>query len=123
MGKHIFLFLFYLLAGEVLGCAQQTKAVRELIQRVSGRQDIPVSLKLKQDKDSTYYQYEVQDGTLRIQASDNVSLCRGFYDYIKDNQWGMYTWSGNSITVPGVLPDQSFVRTVSPFSNHYYFKF
>ena len=121
MGKHIFLFLFYLLAGEVLGCAQQTKAVRELIQRVSGRQDIPVSLKLKQDKDSTYYQYEVQDGTLRIQASDNVSLCRGFYDYIKDNQWGMYTWSGNSITVPGVLPDQSFVRTVSPFSNHYYF--
>ena len=53
-------------------------AVRELIQRVSQQSEIPVSLKLKREKNSTYYQYEVQKGILRIQASDNVSLCRGF---------------------------------------------
>ena len=101
MKKNIFfLLLCYLFIESTLAHAQGTIAVRELIQRVSRQSEIPVSLKLKPEKNSTYYQYEVQKGILRIQASDNVSLCRGFYDYIKDNHLGMYTWTGNSIAMP-----------------------
>ena len=123
MKKNIFfLLLCYLFIESTLAHAQGTIAVRELIQRVSRQSEIPVSLKLKPEKNSTYYQYEVQKGILRIQASDNVSLCRGFYDYIKDNHLGMYTWTGNSIAMPSKeLPDLSVKKTISPFANHYYF--
>ena len=123
MKKNIFfLLLCYLFIESTLAHAQGTIAVRELIQRISRQSEIPVSLKLKPEKNSTYYQYEVQKGILRIQASDNVSLCRGFYDYIKDNHLGMYTWTGNSIAMPSKeLPDLSVKKTISPFANHYYF--
>lgn len=122
MKNNIFLLLCYLFIESALVHAQKVNAVRELIQRVSRQSEIPVSLKLKSEKDSTYYQYEVQKGILHIQASDNVSLCRGFYDYVKNNHLGMYTWTGNSIAMPSrELPNLSVKKTVSPFANHYYF--
>lgn len=61
MKKNIFfLLLCYLFIESTLAHAQGTIAVRELIQRVSRQSEIPVSLKLKPEKNSTYYQYEVR---------------------------------------------------------------
>lgn len=68
-----------------------------------------------------YYEYSVKDGVLHLKGSDNVSLCRGFYDYVKTHRLGMYTWSGNNIRLPEELPAASSVRVESPFRNHYYF--
>ena len=68
-----------------------------------------------------YYEYSVVDGVLHLKGSDNVALCRGFYDYVKTHDLGMYSWSGNNIELPSELPVTSSVKVVSPFQNHYYF--
>lgn len=124
-GKFIFrrniLSLFLLLNTCVIS-ANKTDEVFSLIQRVSKEKSIPVNLKLKSQSDNkTYYEYSVKNGILQITGSDNVALCRGFYDYVKSNGLGMYTWSGNNIQLPKLLPNSSLVKVISPFQNHYNF--
>ena len=92
-----------------------------VLQRVSKQSSVPVKLELKKGVGNMYYEYSVKDGILHLKGSDNVSLCRGFYDYVKTHRLGMYTWSGNNIRLPEELPAASSVRVESPFRNHYYF--
>ena len=124
-GKFIFkrniLSLFLLLNTCVIS-ANKTDEVFSLIQRVSKEKSVPVNLRLKSQSDNnTYYEYSVKNGILHITGSDNVALCRGFYDYVKSNGLGMYTWSGNNIQLPKLLPNSSLVKVISPFQNHYNF--
>ena len=97
-----------------------TRSAMEVIHRIAG-DSVPVSLSLKPHDGETYFRYWVKDGTLCIEGSDNVALCRGFYDYVKSNGMGMYTWSGNNISLPARLKEKAPVEVVSPFANHYYF--
>ncbi len=99
---------------------QTTSAVKELMGRVLEK-DFPVSFELKKQGDSTFFTYKVSDGKLYIQGSDNVALCRGLYDYIKSNHFGLFSWSGNNMNLPTHLQDGCTKRVVSPFSYHYYF--
>lgn len=93
----------------------------KLIRRVVKNKTFPLSLRIVKQDNDTYYRYAVDNGKLSIVASDNASLCRGFYDYVKTNGCGLYTWSGNNIKLPGKLPDHESVTVTSPFPNHYYF--
>lgn len=101
--------------------SRKTDAAQELIRRVTRDSSFPVSLKISKQGNNTYYRYAVNNGKLSIIGSDNVSLCRGFYDYVKNNGWGLYTWSGNNMQLPERLPEQETVAVTSPFPNHYYF--
>ena len=103
-------------------CSQNpsTKPATEVIQRVIGNQSLSISLSQKADQQANYFSYRVTDGKLQIQASDNVALCRGFYDYVKSNHLGLYSWSGNNVTLPATLQDIALRKKVSPFANHYY---
>ena len=98
----------------------KTEAAHNLINRVIKGTSFPISLKISKRGNDTYYRYTVNNGELSIVASDNVSLCRGFYDYVKNNGWGLYTWSGNNMQLPNHLPEQEPVTVTSPFRNHYY---
>lgn len=101
--------------------ARKTDEAFRVLQRVSKQSSVPVKLELKKGVGNMYYEYSVKDGILHLKGSDNVSLCRGFYDYVKTHRLGMYTWSGNNIRLPEELPAASSVRVESPFRNHYYF--
>lgn len=101
--------------------AKKTDGALEVLQRVSRQTSIPVNLELKKNAGNMYYEYSVVDGVLHLKGSDNVALCRGFYDYVKTHDLGMYSWSGNNIELPSELPVTSSVKVVSPFQNHYYF--
>lgn len=101
--------------------AKKTDGALEVLRRVSRQTSIPVNLELKKNAGSMYYEYSVVDGVLHLKGSDNVALCRGFYDYVKTHDLGMYSWSGNNIEFPSELPVTSPVKVVSPFQNHYYF--
>lgn len=101
--------------------AKKTDGALEVLQRVSRQTSIPVNLELKKNAGNMYYEYSVVDGVLHLKGSDNVALCRGFYDYVKTHDWGMYSWSSNNIELPSELPVTSSVKVVSPFQNHYYF--
>lgn len=118
--KKKFLFLCCFLCA-LTGWARKTDEAFRVLQRVSKQSSVPVKLELKKGAGNMYYEYSVKDGVLHLKGSDNVSLCRGFYDYVKTHRLGMYTWSGNNIRLPEELPAASSVRVESPFRNHYYF--
>lgn len=115
------LSLFLLLFSVSVSFAKNTDSVIKLLQRVSNRSDIPVSLKITKNGDDNYYQYKVENGILHLKASSQVALCRGFYDYVKGNDLGMYSWSGNNIDFPSKLKELPLKNKISPFKHHYYF--
>ncbi|MCI2081824.1 MAG: alpha-N-acetylglucosaminidase [Bacteroidales bacterium] len=67
------------------------------------------------------YLLEVKDGCLKVSGSTPVAMCRGFYDYIESNGYGMATWSGNRLALPDSLPDMAAKKVVSPFRDHLYY--
>lgn len=101
--------------------SQKTTPALEVMQRVIGKDNLSLNLKIKKQGKDTYFKYSVENGEISITASDNIALCRGFYDYIKSNHYGMFSWNGNSINMPESLPDTPVKEVVSPFMNHYYF--
>ena len=115
------LLLLLSLSSVFAAFAKKTDGALEVLQRVSRQTSIPVNLELKKNAGNMYYEYSVVDGVLHLKGSDNVALCRGFYDYVKTHDLGMYSWSGNNIELPSELPVTSPVKVVSPFQNHYYF--
>lgn len=118
--NRFFIIVFSLLSVFTVS-ARNTDEALGVLQRVSRQSSIPISLELKKDGSNMYYEYSVVNGVLRLKGSDNVALCRGFYDYVKAHKLGMYSWSGNNIQLPSSLPATNDVKVVSPFQNHYYF--
>ena len=121
MSKLKCIFCFILLLGSLPISARKIHSVEELIRRVCGNYGISLALDIKKDKGNTFFEYKVKDGKLYIQGSDEVAICRGFYDYVKSNGFGIYSWSGNNISLPLALADHPEKKVISPFQNHYYF--
>lgn len=101
----------------------KVEAAYEVIERISGQSGLPVKLVLKPNREksegSTYFQYKVDQGVLSVEGSSPVALCRGFYDFIKSNRSGIYSWSGNNVRFPEELKESPLKRVVSPFENHF----
>ena len=126
--KRILLFSLCLLASSLQAVCGQKKALdetRKVIERVTGKSDLPVSFVLKANKGQlegkTNFHYRVDDGVLKIEGSSPVALCHGFYDFVKSNRAGLYSWSGNNIRFPQQLTDGTEKQVVSPFLHHYMF--
>lgn len=104
---------------------KKMEATYKVIERVIGKSRLPVQFSLQQDVEDTkgkiYFQYKVDNGTLAIEGNTPVALCRGFYDFIKSNRFGIYSWSGSNIHFPEQLTDLPVKRVVSPFEHHYLF--
>ena len=126
--KRIILFSLCLLTFSLQTIWGQKKALtetRNVIQRVTGKSDLPISLVLKPNKGKldgkTAFKYRVDNGVLKIEGSSPVALCRGFYDFVKSNRAGLYSWSGSNIRFPQQLVDGMEKQVVSPFAHHYMF--
>ena len=94
--------------------------VKKLISRTSDGNIKKVKL-TKVESDKTEFEHYVKDGTLYITGSDDIALSRGYYDFVKQNNYGVNTWSGSNIELPKRLEDTEVRKVVSPFENHYYF--
>lgn len=98
---------------------------RHVLERVTGQTTLPIALTIKKNPDKTerktYFRYKVENGVLNVEGNSPVSLCRGFYDYVKGNRMGLYSWSGTNIALPSQLQDIEWKRVVSPFEHHYLF--
>lgn len=101
--------------------SQNVDSAYSVIKRVVGEQ--PLDLKLKIDTKSyegeTYFKYSVEGGVLSIEANSPVALCKGFYDYVKSNHFGIVSWSGSNVVLPQRLEDCEERVVISPFKNHY----
>lgn len=67
-----------------------------------------------------YFSTEASQGRLIVRGSTPVAVCRGFYDYVKENGYGLVTWSANTVRLPKRFPDQELRTVVSPFRHRYY---
>ena len=98
---------------------------RNVIQRTTGKSNLPISLVLKPGKGKlegkTFFKYRVDHGVLKIEGNSPVALCRGFYDFVKSNHAGLYSWSGNNIRFPQQLTEGTAKEVTSPFAHHYMF--
>ena len=121
MRKSILYTVIYLLVLPTILVARNIEPAKDVIYRVIGNKSFPLSLSIKKDNGKNYFSYKVKGGELQLQASDNVALCRGFYDYVKTHHHGIYSWSGNNIQLPSALKDEDVRKVVCPFENHYYF--
>lgn len=73
------------------------------------------------ENDSTeYYSTEVKCGKLTVKASSTIAACRGFYDYVKANHYGMFTWTVNNIDLPLWFPKQELRKVTTPFVHRQY---
>ena len=119
--------LFLLLLSGVLSVSAQPrrtemKAAREVIERTFPQWAERLQLKpaAKQDGRDMFRQ-SVNGQRLTVEASSGVALCRGVYDFIRQNGLGIYSWSGTRETAPASLSSFSTRMKISPFAHHYYF--
>lgn len=117
--------LTFLCAISFFSFATPEEEAMQVIQRYAGNQTIPVKLKADLKKTETgcdRFSYIVENGILNIRGSSGVALCRGFYDYVKSNKAGIFSWSGKRLELPSTLEEQPQAKNVtSPFPHHYYF--
>lgn len=98
------------------------KESQQVIERFTGAKT-PVKLSLSLDKQAgcDIFETQVKGGKLEIKGSSGVALCRAFYNYVKSQNAGISTWSGNRVDLPAKLKDMPVTKVISPFQNHYYF--
>lgn len=75
----------------------------------------------KKDGELDVFETSVQDGVLQIKGSSGVAQCRAFYDFVKSQNGGMFSWSGIRYELAEKMPDTPARKVVSPFGLHYYF--
>lgn len=97
-------------------------AARGVIERTLGYYPKNLTLKVtgRLQDGADYFSTEVRDGHLTVCGSTPVAVCRGFYDYVRSNNYGVATWSITNIALPEQLDDQALKLVVSPFKHRYY---
>lgn len=125
MKKSILLTVFLVLG--LAAAAADRDGVREaqaVIERTFGEFPRHVTMKMqpKTDADACdWFEYGVKRGVLRIEGNSVTALCRGFYDYVVRNGYGIASWSGNRLELPERLPDNGTVHVESPFRHRLYY--
>ncbi len=67
------------------------------------------------------YSWNVTNGTLQLQGSNGVALCKAFYDFTSSQAAGIASWSGNRFSAPASLPEGAQAQGASPVRHHQYF--
>ncbi len=71
----------------------------------------------KAEKD--YFSIKVKDNKIHVSGSSATALCRGAYDYLRNDCHSIISWSGNRINIPKQLPPAD-ITVKSPFKYRYY---
>lgn len=97
-------------------------AARDVIRRTVGYMPDNIELALCRPSAEGHHRYELSsdNGRLRIAGDNGVAICKGFYDYIVDNGYGVVTWSGRRIELPESFPDMEPIVNDAPFGLHIY---
>lgn len=123
MKRILFLSVCLLIAPAVYsaGCSRGEKAVMNVISRSLGHTPENVSVRIVGQKDSLdFFTTEVSGGVLKITASSPSAACRGFYDYVNEQHYGMSTWSVNNMQLPSSLEDSPLKRVDCNVKYRYY---
>jgi alpha-N-acetylglucosaminidase len=96
-------------------------AAKGVIERTLGYYPKRLTLKVVPGTDTTeFFTTEAAGGRLTVTGSSTVAVCRGFYDYVTRNHYGMLTWSVNNINLPDKFPDDAPRTVTTPFRHRQY---
>lgn len=95
---------------------------KNVINRFANGKSLPLKLSIRLDTaiSTNWFSVDVTRDSLFITGNSNVSLCRGFYDFIKRHKAGICTWSGKRINFPSLYKKNERYRVTAPFKNYYY---
>ena len=89
---------------------------RQVINRIANQTLQNIELVIDSElKGNDTYQTQCINGQLEIKGSSVIALCRGFYDYLRNNELGMVGWEGATLRIPKVWPDSALNKVQSPF--------
>ena len=100
---------------------QKLEVVRNIIRRFSHRDDINLRLIPRKQGQLETFNQQVSNGKLTISANSPIALCHGYYDWIRQNEYGIMSWTGNRCSIPTKIDGSKTRSVTSPFQYHYYF--
>ena len=100
---------------------QKLEVVRNIIRRFSHRDDINLRLIPRKQGQLETFNQQVSNGKLTISANSPIALCHGYYDWIRQNEYGIMSWTGNRCNIPTKIDGSKTRSVTSPFQYHYYF--
>lgn len=107
------------------GSAQQSLAVssaRAVLRRLLGARADQFELAWTAAVDGRpVYEAKASNGSVSIQGSSGVAICRGAYMYLREACNAMVTWSGRHLDFPAKFPNYSERRVVSPYQHTQYY--
>ena len=100
----------------------QVKEAENVVSRTFGNLPANVEFVMMDKTDSLdSYALSVKDDVLTVEGTSAVALCKGFYDYILANGYGVASWTGNRLEFPAELEDAARTVVTSPFSDRLYY--
>ncbi len=117
---YISLLVFVLFSCNANNSIEIEQAATSVLIRTIGENEAS-KFEFKYVKTEAYdsYSIEVENNKVYISGSSATALCRGAYDYLRNECHSIISWSGNRINVPEHLPEVN--KTVkSPFKYRYY---
>jgi len=100
----------------------EVKEAEKVISRTFGTLPSNVEFVLMDKTDSLdSYALSVTDGVLTVEGTTPVALCKGFYDFVLSNGYGVASWTGNRLDFPSQLADLPRKVVTSPFSDRLYY--
>ncbi len=96
----------------------ETPAI-EVLSRLMGEQSKIFQLQLISKEAPDTYSIDTHRNKVHISANSVTALCRGAYDYLRNNTNSIVSWTGNRFNIPSELP--SYTKEVySPFQYRFY---
>lgn len=127
--KRISLFLIlslFVISGALAGTDNkkltkaQIETAYQVINRFTGNNNVVLKA-LKTDGGNGAFSQEVNRGRLTVKGNTPVALCHGFYDWVRNNEYGINSWTGNRCDIPQSISSSKTRNITSPFLHHYYF--
>lgn len=94
--------------------------VLKLIERVSPETKVQIK-EIPSSNGCDVFEQEVKGNKLILKGSSPVAVTRGFYDFLRNNELGQFSWTGSRISWPQSLEGLKTRRIQSPVKHHYYY--
>lgn len=72
-------------------------------------------------KEGDAFEQQLRNGKLIVKGSSGTAICRGVYDFLRHNKYGISGWKGNRMELPSSFHNSAVRSGASPFRHHYYF--
>lgn len=120
--KASFIFLIFFATLFCSCTPSQVKEAEGVVERTFGEVPSNVEFVLLDKPDSLdTYALSVQDDVLTVEGTSTVALCKGFYDYVLANGYGIASWTGDRLEFPAELEDMPRRSVTSPFCDRLYY--